>query len=142
MAKHKEIYPNEQELSAVQSIVSAVEKALKLVSDCIAEEETPVKPEVKEEKMEVTEVTAEVTAEVKSEGGDVEAKTTDGVTIKTEEGEEKVAETQDEIKPEDTTKERAAAVTPKEKSEPAPPSKHRNTIYIYILFCYITNLVP
>lgn len=41
MAKHKNIYPNEQELTAVQNIVSAVEKALKLVSDSIAEEDAP-----------------------------------------------------------------------------------------------------
>ncbi|XP_046857995.1 zinc finger RNA-binding protein-like isoform X3 [Xenia sp. Carnegie-2017] len=42
MSKHKLIYPNEEELAAVQSIVSAVEKALKLVSDSIAEEDAPV----------------------------------------------------------------------------------------------------
>lgn len=37
MAKHTSIYPNEQELQAVQSIVSSCEKSLKLVSDFIAE---------------------------------------------------------------------------------------------------------
>ena len=63
MAKHKQIYPNEQELSAVQSIVSAVEKALKLVSDSIAEEEAPPKAEVKDEKMEVTETPEEKSEE-------------------------------------------------------------------------------
>ena len=111
MAKHKEIYPNEQELSAVQSIVSAVEKALKLVSDCIAEEEAPPKPEVKEEKMEVSETPAEEKAE-----GDGQEKTDNEKT----EGEEKAAETQDEKKPEETKK--PVAVKPKEKSEQAPPS--------------------
>lgn len=39
MAKHSAIYPNEQELQAVQKIVSASEKALKLVSDLIAEQD-------------------------------------------------------------------------------------------------------
>ena len=42
MAKHASIYPNEAELTAVQSIVSSVEKALKLVSDAIAEADAPV----------------------------------------------------------------------------------------------------
>ncbi|XP_035662860.1 zinc finger RNA-binding protein-like isoform X10 [Branchiostoma floridae] len=37
MAKHSSIYPNEAELQAVQNIVSASEKALKLVSDFLAE---------------------------------------------------------------------------------------------------------
>ena len=37
MSKHASIYPNEAELQAVQNIVSACEKALKLVSDFIAE---------------------------------------------------------------------------------------------------------
>merc|ERR1719431_1154022 len=41
MAKHQTIYPNEDELQAVQNIVSATEKALKSVSDAIAEEDTP-----------------------------------------------------------------------------------------------------
>ena len=44
MAKHATIYPNEAELTAVQSIVSAVEKALKLVSDGIAEADAPPEP--------------------------------------------------------------------------------------------------
>ena len=113
MAKHKEIYPNEQELSAVQSIVSAVEKALKLVSDCIAEEETPVKTEVKEEKMEVTETPVEEKAD-----GDGQAQA-DAENV---DGEEKAAETQDEKKADETKK--PAAAKPKEKSEPAPPSKY------------------
>ena len=41
MAKHSSIYPNEGELMAVQNIVSSVEKALKLVSDQIAEADQP-----------------------------------------------------------------------------------------------------
>ncbi len=37
MAKHASIYPNEEELKHVQDIVSACEKALKLVSDMVAD---------------------------------------------------------------------------------------------------------
>jgi len=37
MAKHSEIYPKEEELQAIQKIVSNTEKALKLVSDKFAE---------------------------------------------------------------------------------------------------------
>ncbi|KAL4228150.1 hypothetical protein ACF0H5_013583 [Mactra antiquata] len=37
MAKHASIYPNEEELQHVQNIVSACEKALKLVSDQVAD---------------------------------------------------------------------------------------------------------
>jgi len=37
MAKHAEIYPKEEELQAIQKIVSNSEKALKLVSDRFAE---------------------------------------------------------------------------------------------------------
>lgn len=44
MAKHAAIYPNEAELAAVQSIVSSVEKALKLVSDDITEADSPPPP--------------------------------------------------------------------------------------------------
>ncbi|CAH3034416.1 unnamed protein product [Pocillopora meandrina] len=61
MAKHSAIYPNEQELQAVQKIVSSSEKALKLVSDLIAEQDLSTQPkkegeEIKEEvKMEVKE---------------------------------------------------------------------------------------
>ena len=36
-ARHTEIYPSEEELSAVQKIVSHSEKALKFVSDHLAE---------------------------------------------------------------------------------------------------------
>ncbi len=39
MAKHANIYPNEGELKQVQDVVSATEKALKLVSDQIADED-------------------------------------------------------------------------------------------------------
>lgn len=38
MAKHSTIYPVEEELQAVQRIVSHSERALKLVSDCLLEE--------------------------------------------------------------------------------------------------------
>ena len=48
MAKHTTIYPNETELAAVQSIVSSVEKALKLVSDQIAEADAPMETVEKE----------------------------------------------------------------------------------------------
>ncbi|XP_023235215.1 zinc finger RNA-binding protein-like isoform X1 [Centruroides sculpturatus] len=41
MAKHTQIYPKEEELSAVQKIVTNTEKALKLVSDFLAESDTP-----------------------------------------------------------------------------------------------------
>lgn len=48
MAKHTAIYPNEQELQAVQNIVSACEKALKLVSDFVADKDHSAKtPETK-----------------------------------------------------------------------------------------------
>ncbi|XP_078313931.1 zinc finger RNA-binding protein-like isoform X3 [Crassostrea virginica] len=41
MAKHASIYPNEAELQAVQNIVSLCEKALKNVSDFLAESDAP-----------------------------------------------------------------------------------------------------
>ena len=41
LSKHSTIYPGEGELAAVQNIVSTVEKALKLVSDQIAEADSP-----------------------------------------------------------------------------------------------------
>jgi zinc finger RNA-binding protein len=41
MAKHATIYPTEAELQAVQNIVSSCEKALKQVSDFIAESDNP-----------------------------------------------------------------------------------------------------
>ncbi|XP_033108518.1 zinc finger RNA-binding protein-like isoform X2 [Anneissia japonica] len=61
MAKHSSIYPTEQELAAVQNIVTCCEKSLKLVSDYISEADNPVpmeeeKVEVKKEGEEVAEV--------------------------------------------------------------------------------------
>uniref|UniRef100_A0A3B3DGN6 Zinc finger RNA-binding protein-like n=1 Tax=Oryzias melastigma TaxID=30732 RepID=A0A3B3DGN6_ORYME len=41
MAKHSTIYPVEEELQAVQKIVSHVERALKLVSDSLLEKDVP-----------------------------------------------------------------------------------------------------
>ncbi|XP_051894937.1 zinc finger RNA-binding protein isoform X2 [Pristis pectinata] len=41
MTKHAAIYPTEEELQAVQKIVSHTERALKLVSDCITEQDKP-----------------------------------------------------------------------------------------------------
>lgn len=41
MAKHSTIYPVEEELQAVQRIVSHTERALKLVSDSLLEKEVP-----------------------------------------------------------------------------------------------------
>lgn len=38
MARHTEIYPKEEELQAIQRIVSHTERALKMVSDQLAEE--------------------------------------------------------------------------------------------------------
>ncbi len=70
MQKHASIYPNEQELQAVQNIVSSCEKALKLVSDFVADSDAP-KPmdtEVKkEEKKKVEVVKKEKEKEVKKE---------------------------------------------------------------------------
>ncbi|XP_064608008.1 zinc finger RNA-binding protein-like isoform X2 [Liolophura sinensis] len=50
MSKHASIYPNEAELQAVQNIVSCCEKALKLVSDYLAESDAPKTMEVDKEK--------------------------------------------------------------------------------------------
>ena len=41
LAKHADIYPREDELNAIQAIVSHGEKALKAVSDFIADTDTP-----------------------------------------------------------------------------------------------------
>ncbi|KAK7934265.1 hypothetical protein WMY93_005161 [Mugilogobius chulae] len=49
MAKHAVIYPSEEELQSIQKIVSITERALKLVSDIISEQDT-VKEEDKEKK--------------------------------------------------------------------------------------------
>ncbi|KAG5676162.1 hypothetical protein PVAND_006011 [Polypedilum vanderplanki] len=50
IARHAEIYPKEEELQAIQKIVSHTERALKLVSDAMT---VQVQEPVKEEKMEV-----------------------------------------------------------------------------------------
>uniref|UniRef100_A0A8C6Q9K0 Zinc finger RNA-binding protein n=1 Tax=Nothobranchius furzeri TaxID=105023 RepID=A0A8C6Q9K0_NOTFU len=50
MAKHSTIYPAEEELQAVQRIVSHSERALKLVSDSLLEKETTTAPKEVEEK--------------------------------------------------------------------------------------------
>lgn len=56
LAKHAEIYPKEEELGAIQKIVSNTEKALKMVSDYLAEVDAPkeqqVKMKIKKEKEE------------------------------------------------------------------------------------------
>lgn len=41
MARHSEIYPKEEELQAIQQIVSRTERALKLVSDQLTETTKP-----------------------------------------------------------------------------------------------------
>ncbi|CAG9864119.1 unnamed protein product [Phyllotreta striolata] len=43
MARHAEIYPKDEELQAIQNIVSNTERALKIVSDQIADTKTPAK---------------------------------------------------------------------------------------------------
>lgn len=75
MAKHSSIYPNEQELQAVQKIVSASEKALKLVSDLIAEQDQAAQPKKEEKEEAKEEAKMEVKMEVKeSEEGSAEKK--------------------------------------------------------------------
>lgn len=52
MAKHSVVYPTQEELEAVQNMVSHTERALKAVSDWIDQQEkvqtgeTPVQPEI------------------------------------------------------------------------------------------------
>ena len=41
LAKHSEIYPKEEELTNIQKIVSNTEKGLKMVSDFLAELDSP-----------------------------------------------------------------------------------------------------
>lgn len=41
MARHSEIYPKEEELQAIQTIVSRTERALKIVSDQLFESSKP-----------------------------------------------------------------------------------------------------
>lgn len=50
MTKHAAIYPTEEELQAVQKIVSLTERALKLVSDAMAEQDKSKGKEVEEKK--------------------------------------------------------------------------------------------
>ncbi|XP_074649610.1 zinc finger RNA-binding protein-like [Tubulanus polymorphus] len=69
MAKHASIYPNEAELQAVQSIVSACEKALKQVSDFIAEEDCPT---VKTTEAEAKPAAKKVKKEEESKEGETE----------------------------------------------------------------------
>lgn len=45
MAKHSTIYPLEEELQAVQTIVSHSERALKLVSDSLLDQDTQASTE-------------------------------------------------------------------------------------------------
>ncbi|XP_013793714.1 zinc finger RNA-binding protein-like, partial [Limulus polyphemus] len=58
LAKHSSIYPKEEELSAVQKLVTTTEKALKLVSDFLSESDRPKqvvdKPTIKEEDPELS----------------------------------------------------------------------------------------
>lgn len=49
MSKHAVIYPSEEELQSIQKIVSITERALKLVSDIITNEDT-TKDEDKDDK--------------------------------------------------------------------------------------------
>lgn len=66
MARHAEIYPKEEELQAIQRIVSHTERALKTVSDQLAEaskpKEVPVTPK--------TEIKQEDKGEQKEDGRD------------------------------------------------------------------------
>jgi len=55
LAKHAEIYPKEEELGSIQKIVSNTEKALKMVSDYLAEADAPADTKAKEVKKEVKE---------------------------------------------------------------------------------------
>ena len=112
MAKHSAIYPNEQELQAVQSIVSASEKALKLVSDQIAEQDNP--QQAMETEPAETATKEKMEAAAKKE--------------ETKEGETKPAEAKEEAAG-DEKKESAKAEKP--EKPPAPPRK----------FCLGSNVV-
>lgn len=61
IARHAEIYPKEEELQAIQKIVSHTERALKLVSDAMTVQET-----IKDDKMEVPTETDKANAAEKS----------------------------------------------------------------------------
>lgn len=84
MAKHTSIYPTEAELQAVQNIVSTCEKALKLVSDHIAETDAPRPMETADVKKEVKKEPAKDAKETK----DVK-ETKESKEVKDENGEEK-----------------------------------------------------
>lgn len=48
MTKHSSIYPTEEELQAIQKVVSHSERALKLVSDSFTEQESEKEEENEE----------------------------------------------------------------------------------------------
>lgn len=52
MTKHAAIYPSEDELQSIQKIVSITERALKLVSDIISDQDKPAEEEEEEEEAE------------------------------------------------------------------------------------------
>lgn len=52
MTKHASIYPSEEELQSIQKIVSITERALKLVSDIITDEDKDKDKEEDKEKKE------------------------------------------------------------------------------------------
>ena len=72
MSKHNSIYPNEEELKQVQNIVGTTEKALKLVSDDIAEEDHKAKEEAS--KVEAKAEGSEGSTEIKKAEGAEEGK--------------------------------------------------------------------
>ena len=75
MAKHNSIYPTEEELKQVQNIVGTTEKALKLVSDEIAEEDQKAIEE--ESKTEENKEKSGEAVEVKKEESSEEGSKTD-----------------------------------------------------------------
>lgn len=48
MTKHAAIYPSEDELQSIQKIVSITERALKLVSDIISDQDKPGEEETED----------------------------------------------------------------------------------------------
>ena len=84
MAKHASIYPNEAELQAVQNIVSSCEKALKLVSDFVADSDAPkpMETEVKKEEKKKVEIKKEkeIKKEPKKEGEEEKKEEEEGYT--------------------------------------------------------------
>ena len=64
VAKHNSIYPTQEEINSIQEIVTSTEKALKQVSDQIAEQDTAAAPEpIKAESVETAAATGEASAE-------------------------------------------------------------------------------